>query len=157
MERKKTSQYLIVPMKCGFLFYQVYIRRAFTSYEVTGLTNLRLDMNHQAAVKFDFLLPQSHPNRSYHRMRHMTMPSSSGGGGSGSLNPGSFAEDYQRHGVMTAFSSFEEFQEHFREVVELFYNSPPMSPYETQNRFSFHHIGSPNSFDDRHGGEVRRF
>lgn len=41
---------------------EVYVRRAFTSYEVTGVTNLRLHDNH-AVLKFDFLLPQSHPNR----------------------------------------------------------------------------------------------
>ena len=45
---------------------EVYVRRAFTSYEVTGVTNLRLQggSGNIWAVKFDFLLPQSHPNRS---------------------------------------------------------------------------------------------
>ena len=137
---------------------EVYIRRAFTSYEVTGLTNLRLETN-KAAVKFDFLLPQSHPNRSYNRMR---TTSTSGNGLLSAGGPAStmvFSEDYQRHGVMTAFTSFEEFTEHFEEVVELFYDSPPESPYDADmvgNRFSFHHIGSPNSFDDRRHAEAMR-
>ncbi len=42
---------------------KVYIRRAFISYEVTGVTNLKLEGgSRRAAVKFDFLLPQTHPN-----------------------------------------------------------------------------------------------
>ncbi|TRY78898.1 hypothetical protein TCAL_01701 [Tigriopus californicus] len=123
---------------------EVYVRRAFTSYEVTGLTNLRLDCS-QYAVKFDFLLPQSHPNRSYHRVRNMTRPAST-------FMP--LPEDCQRHGVMTAFSSFEEFQLNFDDVLDLFYQSPPLSPYEDGNRFAFHHVGSPNSFDDRKHSEM---
>eukprot|EP00095_Tigriopus_kingsejongensis_P004246 maker-scaffold711_size108467-snap-gene-0.33 protein:Tk04246 transcript:maker-scaffold711_size108467-snap-gene-0.33-mRNA-1 annotation:"hypothetical protein DAPPUDRAFT_222043" len=119
---------------------EVYVRRAFTSYEVTGLTNLRLDCS-QYAVKFDFLLPQSHPNRSYHRVRNMTLLSSS-------YAP--LPDDCQRHGVMTAFSSFEDFQSNFLDVLDLFYQSPPLSPYENGNRFAFHQVGSPNSFDDRY-------
>ena len=43
---------------------EVYVRRAFTSYDVIGLNNLELS-NKKSAVKFDFLLPQSHPNRSF--------------------------------------------------------------------------------------------
>lgn len=36
-------------------------------------------------------------------------------------------------------------------MIGLFYDSPPESPYDAQlsNRFSFHHIGSPHSFDER--------
>ena len=60
------------------------------------------------------------------------------------------SEDCQRHGVMTAFASFDEFKENFGEMVELFDASEPSSPYETENRFGFHHIGSPmSSYDDR--------
>ncbi len=43
---------------------EVYVRRAFTSYDVIGLNNLELS-GKKSAVKFDFLLPQSHPNRSF--------------------------------------------------------------------------------------------
>ena len=58
------------------------MRRAFISYEVTGLNNL---LNTSCgtgsagypAVKFEFLLPQSHPNRSPHYLRQ-----TSGGVGS---------------------------------------------------------------------------
>ena len=42
---------------------EVYVRRAYTSYELTALTNLGIGTQQKAAVKFDFLLPQSHPNR----------------------------------------------------------------------------------------------
>ena len=42
---------------------EVYVRRAYTSYELTALTNLGIGTQQKAAVKFDFLLPLSHPNR----------------------------------------------------------------------------------------------
>ena len=52
---------------------EVYVRRAFISYEVTGLDNLlNTSCGGSAgypAVKFEFLLPQSHPNRSSHYLR----------------------------------------------------------------------------------------
>ena len=127
---------------------EVYVRRAFTSYEVTGLTNLHLD-THKCAVKFDFLLPQSHPNRSYHRVKTML----TGHHASYATPPTSLLpEDCQRHGVMVAFTSFEEFKDSFNEVIDLFYASPQISPYGSpeSSRFDFsHHVGSPQSFDDR--------
>ncbi len=47
------------------------------------------------------------------------------------------SEDCQRHAVMTAFESFQEFTENFDELMELFYESPPISPYETENRYEY--------------------
>ena len=41
---------------------EVYVRRAYASYELMALTNLSLGLN-QDALKFDFLLPHTHPNR----------------------------------------------------------------------------------------------
>ena len=41
---------------------EVYVRRAFISYDLTCLQHQRLPLG-QSAVHFQFLLPQSHPNR----------------------------------------------------------------------------------------------
>ena len=46
---------------------EVYIRRAFISYDVTCLQHQRLPLG-QSCVYFQFLLPQSHPNRSYQQV-----------------------------------------------------------------------------------------
>ena len=40
----------------------------------------------------------------------------------------SLGSDCQRHGIITAFSSIQEFQDQFHEVFDLFHNSPDMSP-----------------------------
>ena len=135
---------------------------------MTGVTNLSLLDSDTAAVKFDFLLPQSHPNRSYHRMKNL---GNSGGKGSnfnfGGLlfNSSNSSEDCRRHGVMSAFASFEEFKVNFSELVELLYHSPPISPsllaagssFESFNFGSRLGVGSPpNSFDDRIGGGGRK-
>ena len=45
---------------------EVYVRRAYASYELMALTNLSLGSN-LYALKFDFLLPQTHPNRELQR------------------------------------------------------------------------------------------
>ena len=123
---------------------EVYVRRAFVSYELMGVTNQSLSDGREA-VKFDFLLPHSHPNRSHHRVKSLSSSPSV-------MSPPHLAlpQDCQRHGVMTAFGSFEEFRESFFDVLDMFYDSPPISPFESENRFSFHHpVGSPSSFDDR--------
>ena len=44
------------------LFLQVYVRRAYISYELTCLKHLTL-LSGACAALFQFLLPSSHPNR----------------------------------------------------------------------------------------------
>ena len=76
---------------------EVYIRRAFDSYEFESLQHQRLARG-QCCVQFQYLLPPSHPNRSYHNMR--------------SLAPQEFRDGFdecQRIGAMMAFSTFDEF------------------------------------------------
>jgi acetyl-CoA carboxylase/biotin carboxylase 1 len=46
---------------------EVYIRRAFISYDITCLQHQRLPLG-QSCVYFQLLLPQSHPNRSYQQV-----------------------------------------------------------------------------------------
>ncbi|XP_040575050.1 acetyl-CoA carboxylase [Lepeophtheirus salmonis] len=106
---------------------EVYVRRAFMSYELTGLTNLVYNYDCQA-VGFDFLLPQSHPNRSFHTVQNMN----------------SYI-DCRRHGLMTSFKNFEEFTDNFVDVLELFHD-------QMESFLSFEldvSYNSPNSFDER--------
>ncbi|QQP49798.1 Uncharacterized protein FKW44_010585, partial [Caligus rogercresseyi] len=70
---------------------EVYVRRAFI-YDCQ-------------AVRFDFLLPQSHPNRSFHSIRNMN----------------SFI-DCRRHGLMTSFKNFEDFTDNFEDILALFHD-----------------------------------
>ncbi len=109
---------------------EVYVRRAYTSYEVTALTNLTLGVQQRAAVKFDFLLPQSHPNR---QVKTLASPM---------IN---IPKSCQRGGVMTAFSSLDQCREAFAEVLSLFYNRDSLSPgFDNLNTFSFDNVpGSP--------------
>ncbi len=108
---------------------------AFVSYDVFGVTNLNLGSTvtassapGRAAVKFDFLLPHSHPNRSNHRIQTLSSTSPS------AVPPLLCVQDCQRHGVMAAFQSFEEFKESFYDLLDLFYDSPPISPFESDSR-----------------------
>lgn len=104
---------------------EVYVRRAYTSYELTAVTNLTLGVHPQAAVKFDFLLPQSHPNRQIKNVSSM-------------IN--NLPKGCQRYGVLTAFSSFEECKDAFIEILSLFYNRDCLSPgFDNLNSFTFDH------------------
>ena len=87
---------------------EVYIRRAFDSYEFESLQHQRLARG-QCCVQFQYLLPPSHPNRSYHNMK--------------SLAPQEFRDSFdecQRVGAMMAFSTFDEFINDYETVLELF-------------------------------------
>jgi hypothetical protein len=42
---------------------EVYVRRAYTSYELTFLQHLEIGASDLCVVQFSFLLPSSHPNR----------------------------------------------------------------------------------------------
>ena len=88
---------------------EVYIRRAFISYDVMCLQHTRLPLG-QAAVHFQFLLPQSHPNRS---SQQVTVPGEIGH---------SF-DDPQRNGAIVAFDSFDEFLNDYDSIFELFEGS----------------------------------
>lgn len=52
----------------GFLFNQVYVRRAYIAYELNSVQHRQLKDN-TCVVEFQFMLPTSHPNRSDHIFR----------------------------------------------------------------------------------------
>ncbi|KAK2717768.1 hypothetical protein QYM36_006530, partial [Artemia franciscana] len=103
---------------------EVYVRRSYTSYELTRLLHTDLS-NNRCVVQFEFLLPSSHPNRVPHNR----------------LNPvishvPSFDEidrldfplcreldNCQRMGCMAAFAKLEDFEETFMEILDLFNGS----------------------------------
>jgi acetyl-CoA carboxylase / biotin carboxylase 1 len=80
---------------------EVYVRRAYTSYELTCLQHLELS-GEVPLVHFQFLLPTAHPNR---------IPVD----GNGDLYPSNF----MRTGCMTAFDSFDHFQQYSDEILDL--------------------------------------
>lgn len=77
---------------------EVYVRRAYTSYELTCLQHLELS-GEVPLVHFQFLLPTSHPNRVPHDNGELEVPI--------------------RTGCMAAFDSFEHFQEYSDEILDL--------------------------------------
>ncbi|XP_071442085.1 acetyl-CoA carboxylase isoform X1 [Hetaerina americana] len=113
---------------------EVYVRRAYISYELTCLQHMELSGD-VCFVHFQFLLPSSHPNRHPHNrvmglygeegIESESWSSTSGAltsgttvGGS-SLSMGMYMEDCQRTGCMAAFTSFEEFENYAEEVLDL--------------------------------------
>ena len=137
---------------------EVYVRRAYTSYELTSLHHQELN-NGMCVVHFMFLLPTSHPNRfaplinlsylppyvlcnishklwgTYYRIPHNKkachmlnhVPSLE----DMQYMEMSYAqmEDCQRTGIMAAFTKFDEFENYFDDVMDLFVeDSTPSSP-----------------------------
>jgi acetyl-CoA carboxylase / biotin carboxylase 1 len=80
---------------------EVYVRRAYTSYELTCLQHLELS-GEVPLVHFQFLLPTAHPNR---------IPVD----GNGEIFTGTF----MRTGCMAAFDSFDHFQQYSDEILDL--------------------------------------
>jgi acetyl-CoA carboxylase / biotin carboxylase 1 len=80
---------------------EVYVRRAYTSYELTCLQHLELS-GEVPLVHFQFLLPTAHPNR---------IPVD----GNGEILTGTFS----RTGCMAAFNSFDHFQQYSDEILDL--------------------------------------
>ncbi|XP_065368602.1 acetyl-CoA carboxylase isoform X2 [Calliphora vicina] len=85
---------------------EVYVRRAYTSYELTCLQHLELSGG-LPLVHFQFLLPTSHPNRLFLRMA------------SDENGPENLGGSYLRTGCMAAFDSFEHFDMYSDEILDL--------------------------------------
>uniref|UniRef100_A0A8C9FA64 acetyl-CoA carboxylase n=1 Tax=Pavo cristatus TaxID=9049 RepID=A0A8C9FA64_PAVCR len=102
----------------GFLFNQVYVRRAYIAYELNSVQHRQLKDN-TCVVEFQFMLPTSHPNRSDHAFRSSV---------SDVLLDNSFTPPCQRMGGMVSFRTFEDFVRIFDEVMSCFCDSPPQSP-----------------------------
>ncbi|XP_069684928.1 acetyl-CoA carboxylase isoform X2 [Periplaneta americana] len=89
---------------------EVYVRRAYISYELTCLQLLELS-GEISVIHFQFLLPSSHPNRIPHNKRRaeMTEPPEV---------PLSLS-NCQRTGCMAAFESFAQFEQYADEMLDL--------------------------------------
>lgn len=88
---------------------EVYVRRAYISYEVTSLQLLELS-DEISLVHFQFLLPSSHPNRI---ARYTTEAQDV------ELSAIAPTSTWQRTGCMAAFETFEQFEQHADEMLDL--------------------------------------
>lgn len=90
---------------------EVYVRRAYISYELTCLQLLELS-GEISVIHFQFLLPSSHPNRIPHNKRRAET--------SGELPESSLTlTNCQRTGCMAAFESFPQFEQYADEMLDL--------------------------------------
>ncbi|CAG9767703.1 unnamed protein product [Ceutorhynchus assimilis] len=91
---------------------EVYVRRAYTSYDIVTLQHLELS-GEIPVVHFQFLLPPSHPNRLSKLIN--SVPD----------NDNLLAEQltildtFQRTGCMAAFENFHQFEEYADEILDL--------------------------------------
>jgi acetyl-CoA carboxylase/biotin carboxylase 1 len=90
---------------------EVYVRRAYISYELTCLQLLQLSTG-ITAVRFQFLLPSSHPNRIPYNKRTVET--------SDELSESSLIlTNCQHTGCMAAFESFSQFEQHADKMLDL--------------------------------------
>ncbi|XP_015039536.2 acetyl-CoA carboxylase isoform X1 [Drosophila pseudoobscura] len=89
---------------------EVYVRRAYTSYELTCLQHLELSGG-LPLVHFQFLLPTAHPNRLFSRM--------SSPEGLDQAAAESMGSSFVRTGAIAAFDSFEHFEMYSDEILDL--------------------------------------
>ncbi|XP_021953724.1 acetyl-CoA carboxylase isoform X2 [Folsomia candida] len=108
---------------------EVYVRRAYTSYELTCLQHKELPSS-MCIVQFQFLLPSSHPNRMPHNKASSQLLAHVP-----SLDEMQLGEiplqldDCQRTGIMIAFTKMDEFENYFDDLMDLFLSdSRPDSP-----------------------------
>ncbi|XP_064542878.1 acetyl-CoA carboxylase isoform X1 [Drosophila montana] len=90
---------------------EVYVRRAYTSYELTCLQHLELSGG-LPLVHFQFLLPTAHPNRLFSRM-------SSPEGLDQAIATETMGSSFVRTGAIAAFDSFEHFSMYSDEILDL--------------------------------------
>ncbi|XP_053683269.1 acetyl-CoA carboxylase isoform X3 [Sabethes cyaneus] len=90
---------------------EVYVRRAYTSYDLTCLQHLELS-GEVPLVHFQFLLPTAHPNR-YRQLTDGT-------------EVDTIEDSFMRTGCMAAFDSFEHFTQYSDEILDVLvdYASP---------------------------------
>lgn len=96
---------------------EVYVRRAYISYELTCLQHKEL-YGGVCVVFFQFLLPSSHPNRIPHNKVWSTLeytdPHHT------PIDPPTNLENCQRMGIMATFKTFEEFEIYFSDLMDFF-------------------------------------
>uniref|UniRef100_T1JBH2 Uncharacterized protein n=1 Tax=Strigamia maritima TaxID=126957 RepID=T1JBH2_STRMM len=129
---------------------EVYVRRAYISYELTCVQHLVLPPG-LSVVQFQFLLPSSHPNRplrvSHNKLMLTTLSKDVEETKDGGTDY-STIEDCQRMGAIAAFKHFDDFVACFPQMLELFGDSPPSSPRGLENEMSPRDRLSSSTFSD---------
>ncbi|XP_050664997.1 acetyl-CoA carboxylase isoform X2 [Leptidea sinapis] len=98
---------------------EVYVRRAYTSYEITCLQHLALS-GELGVVHFQFVLPTGHPNRIPISQSEIELSSSQDQEGvPGELSTAAMRKCYHRTGAFAAFNNFEHFVEYADEMLDL--------------------------------------
>ncbi|XP_042208168.1 acetyl-CoA carboxylase-like [Homarus americanus] len=96
---------------------EVYVRRAYISYELTCLQHKELHGG-VCVVFFKFLLPSSHPNRIPHNKMWSTLeytdPHHT------PIDPPANLENCQRMGIMATFKNFGDFEIYFSDLMNFF-------------------------------------
>ncbi|KAK3859492.1 hypothetical protein Pcinc_034403 [Petrolisthes cinctipes] len=103
---------------------EVYVRRAYISYELTCLRHKEL-YGGICVVFFKFLLPSSHPNRIPHNKMWSTLEYSDPH--HTPIDPPTNLENCQRMGIMTTFKTFEDFEIYFDDLMNFFQPVDPAS------------------------------
>ncbi|XP_054720089.1 acetyl-CoA carboxylase-like [Uloborus diversus] len=91
---------------------EVYVRRAYISYELTCLKHACL-VSGTCAALFQFLLPSSHPNRAACNLESKEALLST-------WDAKDSYENANRLGLLAAFNSFSSFESDFESLVEVF-------------------------------------
>ncbi|XP_069956208.1 acetyl-CoA carboxylase isoform X2 [Cherax quadricarinatus] len=96
---------------------EVYVRRAYISYDLTCLCHKELHGG-VCVVFFKFLLPSSHPNRIPHNKMWSTLeytdPHHT------PIDSPANLENCQRMGIMATFKNFEDFEIYFSDLMNFF-------------------------------------
>uniref|UniRef100_A0A1L8D6E5 Acetyl CoA Carboxylase-4 n=1 Tax=Plutella xylostella TaxID=51655 RepID=A0A1L8D6E5_PLUXY len=103
---------------------EVYVRRAYTSYDITTLQHLALS-GELGIVHFQFILPTGHPNRIPINQSEIELASAEDQEGvPAELSTAAMRKCHHRQeiiltGVLAAFESFEQFAQYADELLDL--------------------------------------
>ncbi|CAG9577083.1 unnamed protein product [Danaus chrysippus] len=98
---------------------EVYVRRAYTSYDITCLQHLALS-GELGVVHFQFVLPTGHPNRIPISQSEIELASAQDQEGvPAELSTAAMRKCHHRTGALAAFNSFEQFAEYADELLDL--------------------------------------
>ncbi|XP_063545623.1 acetyl-CoA carboxylase [Cydia strobilella] len=98
---------------------EVYVRRAYTSYEIQCLQHLDLS-GELSVVHFQFVLPTGHPNRIPLSQSEIELASAEDAEGiPAELCTAAMKKCHHRTGALAAFDSFEHFAQYADELLDL--------------------------------------
>ncbi|KAL0809386.1 hypothetical protein ABMA28_011580 [Loxostege sticticalis] len=98
---------------------EVYVRRAYTSYEIQCLQHLALS-GELGVVHFQFVLPTGHPNRIPISQAEIELSAAQDQEGiPAELSAAAMRKCHHRTGALAAFDSFEQFTQYADELLDL--------------------------------------